>query len=140
MDGIESEAWIYSEGQIKKKLKELLKRVWRGEEFPDKEQREELITPIYKKGDPRKVENYRGITLLNTAYKIYAGIITERLKNEVEKKKTLQETQKRFRKRRGTMNNVYILQHIVKKQLEKKEGRSYGFFIDLKAAFNKVDR
>jgi len=139
VDGIENEAWIYSEGQLRKKLKEMLRRVWRREGFPE-EWREGIIMPIYKKGDPTKIENYRGISLLNSAYKIYAGIITERLKEEAEREKALQETQAGFRKRRGTMDNVYILQHVIKRELGKKGGRIFGFFIDLKAAFDKVDR
>jgi len=31
------------------------------------------------------VKNYRGVTLMDTAYKIYANILNERLKKEVEK-------------------------------------------------------
>ena len=57
--------------------------MWRGEGFPE-EWRVGLIAPIFKKGDPKSVENYRGVTLLCTAYKIYAGILAERLRKEVE--------------------------------------------------------
>lgn len=59
-DGIAGEAWIYSREKIRTKLKEVLRRVWRGEGFPE-EWREGVITPIHKKGDKNKVENYREI-------------------------------------------------------------------------------
>lgn len=36
------------------------------------------------------MENYRGITLLNTAYKIYAGVLTETLKSDMEEKGVIQ--------------------------------------------------
>lgn len=137
-DGIGNEAWLFSDGQIRAKLKEVLKRVWRGKGFVE-EWREGLIVPLHKKGDVGRVENYRGVILLNTAYKIYAGILNERLKKDVEEKGVIQETQAGFRRGRGTMDNVYVLQHVVKKEVQKK-GRIFEFFMDLKAAFDKVDR
>lgn len=47
--------------------------IWRGKGFPEK-WREGLIAPIYKKGETGDVRNYRGLTLLCTAYKVYAAI------------------------------------------------------------------
>lgn len=99
-----------------------------------------MITPIYKKGDAGDVRNYRGITLLCTAYKVYAAILAERLREEIERKGRLPETQAGFRKGRGTMDNIIILQQTINKEINKKKGKMYGFFIDLKAAFDKVDR
>lgn len=106
IDGITGEAWKFSKGKIKRKLNEMVKRIWRGEGFPE-EWREGIITPIYKKGDEKK-ETYRGVTLLCTAYNIYAGILAERLREEVEEKKVLPETQAGFRKARGTMDNICV--------------------------------
>jgi len=97
-------------------------------------------TPIHKKGDTSDVRNYRGITLLCKAYKIYVAILAERLREEIEGKGSLPETQASFRKRRGSMDNVRILQQVINKEISKKRGKMYGFFIDLKAAFDKVDR
>lgn len=37
------------------------------------EWRDGIIVPVYKKGDKKKVEKYRPITLLDTGYKIYAS-------------------------------------------------------------------
>jgi len=48
VDDIGGEAWLYSNGRIKERLKDLLKR--KGEGFP-KEWRKGVITPIHKKGD-----------------------------------------------------------------------------------------
>lgn len=41
---------VYSEGKLKKKLKEILRRAWKGEEFPE-EWKEGVIAPIHKKED-----------------------------------------------------------------------------------------
>jgi len=69
------------------------------------------------------VRNYRGITLVCTAYKIYAVILAERLREEIERKRSLPETQAGFRKRRKTMDNVRILQQVINKQISKKRGK-----------------
>ncbi|XP_063904860.1 uncharacterized protein LOC135123930 [Zophobas morio] len=42
------------------------------------------VGPGQSMGQKSDVKNYRGITLLNTAYKIYAMILDERLRNEME--------------------------------------------------------
>lgn len=49
-DGIGKEAWLYSNGQIRVKLIKVLKRVWKGEGFPE-ESREDLILPLHKKSE-----------------------------------------------------------------------------------------
>lgn len=86
------------------------------------------------------VHNYRGVSLLSTAYKIYTAILNEKLKEDLEKKKILSETQAGFRKQRGTIDNVYILQHIVERELTRKGGKVYAFFVDVKSAFDNVNR
>jgi len=86
-----------------------------------------VITPIHKKGDTSDVENYRGVTLLCTAYKIYETILAKRLRKEIEEKGNLPETQAGFRKGKGTMDNVMILQQVINKELSKKEGKYMSF-------------
>lgn len=38
----------------------------------------------------------------------------------------------------GTMDNVYIFNYLVNRQVEKKGGKLVALFIDLKAAFDLV--
>jgi len=97
------------------------------------------VKTIHKKGDTSDVRKYRGIILLCMAYKIYAAILAGKLREEIEGKGSLPETHVGFRKGRGIMeDNVRILQHIINKEISQKRGKMYGFFIDLKAAFDKV--
>lgn len=138
-DGVPNEAWKYSKGRTRDKLKEIIKRVWNRECFPES-WRDGIITPIHKKGDQHQPSNYRGIILLNTGYTVYAAVLAERIRKEVEEKNILPESQAGFRKGRSTMDNLYILNHVIDKELMKKRGRIFAFFIDLKAAFDKVDR
>lgn len=97
-----------------------------------------LITLIYKREDKGEVENYRGITLLNTAYKVYAGILNQWLIEEVDEK--LAESQLGFRKGCGTMEAIYVANFIISRQLNRKGGKVFLFFADLKVAFDYVDR
>ena len=48
------------------------------------EWKESIIVPIYKKGDKTDCNNYRGISLLSTPYKILSNIVLSRLTPYVE--------------------------------------------------------
>ena len=98
-----------------------------------------LISPLYKKGERDVAGSYRGISLLSTAYKIYAMVLNDRIKTEVEEKIILPDTQAGFRKGRRTVA-IYILQHVVEKTIEGKGGKLFAFFIDLKATFDRMER
>lgn len=74
------------------------------------------------------VGNYRGISLLSTWYKIYTEILRSRLEKEIEEKKLIPESQGGFRKARGVMDNVYVLNHLVQREerKDKKERKVYA--------------
>jgi len=65
--------------------------------------RQSIIVSLYKRGDTESVRNYRGISLLCTAYKWCAEILRIKLEEEVGKKNIIPETQTEFRKGRSTM-------------------------------------
>lgn len=50
------------------------------------------------------------------------------------------QNQMRFRKGMGTIDNIYVLNYVVNRQLRRKEGRMVAMFVDLKAAFDSVDK
>jgi hypothetical protein len=52
--------------------------IWNKEELPE-EWKESVIVPIHKKGDKIDCNNYRGISLLPTTYKILFNILLSRL-------------------------------------------------------------
>ena len=43
-----------------------------------------VVVSLYKKGDPKKLENYRPISLLNAMYKLFAIICKKRLEEGLE--------------------------------------------------------
>ncbi|KAH0820314.1 hypothetical protein GEV33_002477 [Tenebrio molitor] len=96
-DGIQNESWIYGTEREVDRLLEIMNGVWKGEGFPQ-EWKEGIICPIYKKGEKDTASNYRGITLLNTAYKLYAMIVEERLMKEMNERGALPDGQAGFRK------------------------------------------
>ena len=104
------------------------------------EWREGVVVPVVKRGVGKRVEDYTGVTLTQTAYKVYASVLAERLREEVEGKKLLPPSQAGFRRGMGCIDNIYVLNHLINRQVTRKERRMVIFFIDLKAAFDSVDR
>lgn len=138
-DGISNEAWTNADRKTREQLRNIVQRICRGEEIPEG-WKEGWICPIYKKEDKQKAENYRRITLMDIGYKIFARIIEEKLRREIEKMEILPETQAGFRKKRSGIDNIYILKTVAEKEINKKKGKFYVFFADLKAAFDNVNR
>ncbi|KAL6421679.1 hypothetical protein ACFW04_014492 [Cataglyphis niger] len=85
-----------------------------------------------------KVKKRNG--LIEVALKVYASVLAGRLSDEVEEKGLVLQNQTGFRKGLGTMDNIFILNYLMNRQLSKKKGKLVAFFIDLKAAFDSVDR
>lgn len=102
--------------------------------------KEGIITPIYKKGNKKKTKNYRGITLMDSGYKIYTESIRKRLRKQLEQKKVWNKTQICFRKARGTKDAIYVLKNVVNETIKKEKGKVYVLFADMKGAFDKLLR
>lgn len=81
IDEIPMEAWMFG-GELSGCLRDLLVQIWKEEKIPE-DWKVSMIVPIHKKGDQEKAENYRGVSLLCTGYKIYAEILRERLEEEI---------------------------------------------------------
>lgn len=77
---------------------------------------------------------------MDTGYKMYAEIIREKLEKRLERRGLLDDTQISSRKRRGTMDAIYILSKAMEKELDKKGVKVHAFFADMEAAFDKIRR
>lgn len=88
------------------------------------------MVPIVKKGRGDKVGDHRGVTLMPTLYKVYAEVLAERLREEVEGKGMLRKNQAGFRKGRGTMDQIFILNYLINRQIEKKGGKLVAIFVE----------
>lgn len=99
-----------------------------------------IIKLIYKKGDERNHGNYRGIMIMDTGYKIYIEWLRERLIKELEELGVLNRNQFGFRRGKGTTEAIYVLTEILETIKRKERGKIYVCFVDLKVAFDKIQR
>lgn len=83
-------------------------------------------------------KNYRKITLMDVAYKIYISILNDKMKKMAEKR--MEEGQFGFRTRRRTTDAIFTLNYIVNRELSKNKGKIFAFFADFKAANDRVNR
>jgi hypothetical protein len=60
------------------KVHDLICSIWNKEELPQ-QWKESIILPMHKNGDKTDCDNYQGISLLSTAYKILSNILLARL-------------------------------------------------------------
>ncbi|XP_043280376.1 uncharacterized protein [Venturia canescens] len=138
-DGIPNEAWKYGGKRTEERAWEICRRVWRGEGWP-KEWEEGIIVPIVKKGEGKRVEEYRGVTVMLSLYKIYATVLARRLEREIEEKGIVPPNQTGFRRGTGTIDSIYVMNYLVGRRCVEKKGKVIAMFVDLKAAFDSVDR
>ena len=117
-------------------LRELIFEFWDSEITPAEWERG-LLMILAKKGDLSLPGNYRGIMLLEAAYKIIAIILHARL---LPIEETINpESQCGFRPGRGCTDAVYTVKIAMKKRRE--HGlESWILFIDLVKAFDRVPR
>jgi sorting nexin-29 len=114
----------------------LILNIWDNKQLPD-QWNERIICPIFKKGERLNCENYRPITLLNIAYKIYAILLNNILVKTVGKQ--LSDAQMGFRPNRSTIDNIFIIRHVFEKCHEFNI-ELHNIFIDYSRALDSVYR
>lgn len=84
---------------------------------------------IVKKEEGAVVEEYRGVTLMATLYKIYASALVERLREEVEQKAVIPHNQTGFSKGIGTIDVIDGIGRVIdegNRERERKERKGEG--------------
>ena len=95
------------------------------------------IIPLPKKGDLSLVTNYRGISLMSIAAKLYNKMILNRIVPFVEP--LLRKNQNGFRRGRSTLSQILCLRRIIEES--KLSNRDLALvFVDFSKAFDSVDR
>ena len=117
-------------------LYDLFQDIWKEEAIPE-EWKEGYIIKIPKKGDLSSCSNYRGITLLCIASKIFNRVLLNRMKDVVNP--ILRDEQAGFRKGRSCTDQIATLRIILEQTLEWNSS-IYVNFIDFEKAFDSVVR
>jgi hypothetical protein len=97
---------LYSE------IHRLICHIWKKEELPQ-QWKEFIIVPICKKGDKTDCNNYQGIFLLSTAYRILSNTLLARLTPYVSE--IIGDHQCGFHHNRSTTDQIFYIRQILEK-------------------------
>ena len=96
------------------------------------------ISPVYKSGDSSQPENYRGIAINSCIGKVFNSVLNSRLDNFLETNNIIHNSQIGFCKKCRTSDHVFVLKTLIDKYINRKGGKLFACFIDLKKAFDTV--
>lgn len=136
-DGIPAEVLKCCTDTAIQELHEILCLCWREGEVPQDMRDSNIITLYKNKGDRSDCNNYRGISLLSIAGKLFARVALKRL--QVLAERVYPESQCGFRAKRSTIDMVFSLRQLQEKCREQRQPL-YIAFIDLTKAFDLVSR
>jgi len=94
---------------IRGAIHKLITAIWSKEELPE-EWKGSVIVPIHEKGDKTVCNNYRGISLLPTTYKILSNILLSRFIPHAEE--IMGDHQCGFRRNRSTTDHIFCIRQI----------------------------
>ena len=96
------------------------------------------VTPVFKKGNPEDVGNYRPVSTLPIFGKIFEKVMYSRIYNFALSQGIIDKNQFGFRKSHSTCHAVNYSVRIIEESLRKKN-HILGIFIDLSKAFDTID-
>ena len=96
------------------------------------------ITPIFKKGDRDKVNNYRPVCSLSPLSKIIEKVVNNRMVEYLNKFNLFSKTQYGFRKNMGTEDALLNYIDLIQNNLNQSD-ETISLFLDLSKAFDVID-
>ena len=96
------------------------------------------VIPIFKKGSPNSINNYRPISILSSINKIFEKILYSRLISYIDQFKLLYKYQFGFRKNHSTEQSLIEFVDQIRSAMDNQH-MTCGIFIDLSKAFDTVD-
>jgi sorting nexin-29 len=111
-------------------------KIWRTEKIPQ-DQKHGILRPVYKKkGGKLSCQNYRGISLLCTYYKIFTTVLKNKLETYTEQ--IIGAYQAGFRKGKSTTDQLFSVKLIQEKFWEYKTD-VHQIFVDFKQVYDKIN-
>ena len=135
-DNIPPEAWKADLTTSTDVLHKLFSKIWEEERLPDDWKLGHLVK-LPKKGDLSDRKNWRGITLLSIASKVFTIILLLRMKDKLDVK--LRDEQAGFRPQKSCTDQTATLRMIVEQCVEW-NCPLYLIFVDFEKAFDSLDR
>ena len=96
------------------------------------------VTPIFKKGDPASVNNYRPISIISTINKIFEKILYNRLTKYINDFQLLYKYQFGFRQNHSTEHALIEITDQIRLSMDNNQ-ITCGIFVDLSKAFDTVN-
>ena len=135
IDGISTELLLLGADETVRWLKLIAGQIWVEEKVPS-DWTKQITVPIFKKGSRLKCDNFRGISLLCSANKVFARAMLNRMKHYV--KEQLSKSQCWFRAKRGC--DQLFSTKILMQQTKEFNVPVFLCFIDLCKAYDSVNR
>ena len=120
-DGIPAEVYQHGGEAVLDKLLDLFTNCWEKETLPQDLRDAVIVSPYKNKGEKSDCSNYRGITPLSIAGKIFARVLLNRLIPTIAQENT-PESQHGFRSNKGTVDMISMLRQIQEKCREQNTG------------------
>ncbi|KAK2165113.1 hypothetical protein NP493_1382g00008 [Ridgeia piscesae] len=136
-DIIPAEIWKHGGDNLFSRLHQLITNAWDADSVPQAWKDASIVT-IHKKGDRADCGNYRGISLLSIAGKIFARILLNRISTYITPE-VVPETQCGFRGNRITADMIFCLRQLQEKCIEQ-DRPLYTVFVDFSKAFDTIGR
>ena len=136
-DGLSQDKLIIAKSILSIPLTRIINASIEAGEFP-KAWKEAVVTPILKKGDKEKKENYRPVSCLVVASKVMEKVVCDQTTTFMEKNNLFPANQHGFRRNRSTMTALAAMQQA---WMDKKEANEKtGILLwDLTAAYDTMD-
>ena len=139
LDTVPAEFWQAvgetEEGLIN--MTDLCNQCWREEAIPD-DWHTASVTSVFKKGSAEDCSNYRPISLVCVAYKLFATLLSRRLKGGGAERR-LTPTQFGFRSGHGSNDAIFGVRRLIDLALAQRSGKICMLALDWKQSFDSIN-